>query len=97
MNDASAAMMQLRPVIFNYKTDPRKTKQFGLIAEEVAQVIPELVVFDKESQPYTVRYHDLPVLLLNELQKLYAKVQSQDKIINELIACIEILKKENKE
>ena len=54
-----------------------ETKQYGLIAEEVDQVFPAIVVKDEDGRPYTVQYHVLPVLLLNELQK-------QQSVINNL-------------
>ena len=69
MADASAALMQLRPVTFRYEDadeDGDKPVQFGLIAEEVAEVLSELVVRDEHGQPETVAYHLLPSLLLNE-------------------------------
>jgi len=72
MADASAALMQLKPVTFRYReTDAQghKPVQFGLIAEEVAEVMPEMVVRDDQGQPETVAYHLLPSLLLNEYQK----------------------------
>ena len=52
-------------------------KQYGLIAEEVAEVFSEIVVNDEDGKPYTVQYHVLPVLLLNEMKK-------QQAVINEL-------------
>jgi hypothetical protein len=72
MGEASAGLLQLRPVVFRYKqamADGSKPLQYGLIAEEVAEVMPELVVYDAEGQPQTVQYHVLPALLLNELQR----------------------------
>ena len=63
-----AALMQLRPVSFTYKTDPNNIVQYGLIAEEVERVLPELVAYNKEKQPETVAYQILPTLLLNEYQ-----------------------------
>jgi hypothetical protein len=74
MNDASSAIMQLRPVTFVYNNDEKEQKQYGLIAEEVNEILPDIVVFDKQGEPQTVQYHVLPVLLLNELQKLAARV-----------------------
>lgn len=73
MGDASKLLMSLRPVTFRYKKpydNGEKPIQFGLIAEEVAEVFPELTVYNAEGQPETVKYQDLPPLLLNELQKL---------------------------
>jgi hypothetical protein len=63
-------LLQLNPTLFNYKQDENKKQTWGLIAEEVQQVFPELVISDKEGLPFTVKYHELPVLLLNELIKL---------------------------
>jgi hypothetical protein len=60
----------LNPTLFNYKQDESKKQTWGLIAEEVQQIFPELVITDKEGLPFTVKYHELPVLLLNELIKL---------------------------
>lgn len=79
MADASDRLFQLRPVRFRYiKPDENGNKpiQYGLIAEEVAKVFPELVVYNKDGQPETVAYHLLPGLLLNELQKEHQKVES---------------------
>jgi hypothetical protein len=61
--------MELRPVAFHYKADSTNTQQYGLIAEEVAKVYPELVVNGADGKPQTVAYHLLPAMLLNELQK----------------------------
>ena len=72
MADASARLMQLRPVTFRYKeanAAGEKPIQYGLIAEEVAKVFPDLVVYDRNGQVETVAYHLLTPLLLNELQK----------------------------
>lgn len=69
MGDESSPIMSMRPVTFTLKSDDKHTKQFGLIAEEVEPLLPELVLMDKENKPFSVRYHDLPVLLLNEFQK----------------------------
>jgi hypothetical protein len=79
MGEASAGLLQLRPVTFRYRqamADGSKPLQYGLIAEEVAEVMPELVVYDSEGQPQTVQYHVLPALLLNELQRQHAEVET---------------------
>lgn len=68
-SDVSSKLHNLRPVIFNYITDALKVPQVGLIAEEVAQVLPQLVQYGADGLPVSVKYQDLPVLLLNELQK----------------------------
>jgi len=64
-------LMQLRPVRFRYKPeiDSSGLEQYGLVAEEVAKVYPDLVVYDAEGQPQTVRYHFVNAMLLNEVQK----------------------------
>jgi len=85
MSDKSANIHKLRPVTFAYNNDETDAQQYGLIAEEVDQVFPALVVYDEESKPYTVRYHLLPMLLLNEIQKLHTIVQDRALTINELI------------
>jgi hypothetical protein len=80
MGDSTSALMKLRPVTFLYKPEYSKgdrTLQYGLIAEEVAQVYPELVAYDNDGQPYTVRYQYLTPMLLNELQKEHAVVTAQ--------------------
>lgn len=74
MGDSSSAMMQLRPVTFKYKAHTDDVMQFGLIAEEAQQVMPGIVNLDQEGNPFTVRYHDMIPMLLNELQKLAARV-----------------------
>ena len=76
MMDHSELIMKLRPVIFNYIEDKFKNTAVGLIAEEVAEIFPDLAVKNADGQPETVKYHDLPVLLLNELQKLTKRVQA---------------------
>lgn len=74
MNDVSANIYNLNPVTFVYNSDASETTQYGLIAEEVADVFPGIVVRNANGQPETVQYHVLPVLLLNEFQKLAARV-----------------------
>jgi hypothetical protein len=74
MNNESAAIYNLRPVTFAYNGDATETKQYGLIAEEANEVFPAIVVHDADGQPQTIQYHVLPALMLNELQKLAARV-----------------------
>jgi hypothetical protein len=74
MGNRSSRIMDLRPVNFAYKHDESHAIQWGLIAEEVNQVMPELVAFDIMGVPYSVRYQDLTSMLLNELQKLSKRV-----------------------
>jgi hypothetical protein len=81
MDKASEAVMSLRPVTFHYKSDAKNTPQFGLIAEEVANVNPALVLPDKEGKPYTVRYDQVNAMLLNEFLKEHkAFVNEQHKV-----------------
>ena len=69
MGGASAGLMRLRPVSFRYKNDPSGTLQYGLVAEEVARVYPELTIRGTDGKVEGVRYLELTALLLNELQK----------------------------
>ena len=71
MDDASAALYSLKPITFRYKPefDKSGTPQFGLIAEEVAAVNPNLVVRNAKGELSTVRYEAINVMLLNELSK----------------------------
>jgi hypothetical protein len=81
MGNDSAAIYNLRPVTFAYNGDLSETKQFGLIAEEVSEVFPEIVVVDGNGQPETVQYHVLPALLLNEVQKQYNELVNHKALI----------------
>jgi hypothetical protein len=84
MNSASEAILALKPVTFHYKSDTTNTPQFGLIAEEVAAVNPDLVVPDEKGEIYTVRYDAVNAMLLNEFLKEHRKVQEHEKTIAEL-------------
>jgi hypothetical protein len=77
MADASASLLALKPVTFRYKEeiDPGRILQFGLIAEDVEKVNPNLVARDKEGKPYSVRYEAVNAMLLNEFLKEHRKVQ----------------------
>jgi hypothetical protein len=75
MDQASEAILGLKPVTFQYKSDKTSTPQFGLIAEEVARVNPDLVVRDKNGEIYTVRYDAVNAMLLNEFLKEHQTVQ----------------------
>ena len=84
MGDSSSKLFQLRPVTFFYKPqydDASHLQQYGLIAEEVAKVYPEMAAYDKDGQPYTVRYQMLAPMLLNELQKQRTVVAAQQELI----------------
>jgi hypothetical protein len=75
MDDASEAILALKPVTFHYKRDKTSTPQFGLIAEEVAKINPNLVVRDKKGEIYTVRYDAVNAMLLNEFLKEHRRVE----------------------
>ena len=97
MDKASQAILALKPVAFHYKSDARRTPQFGLIAEDVAAVDPNLVVRDENGAIYTVRYEAVNAMLLNEFLKEHHKVEEQEatiaKVKNE-IACLVATAKE---
>lgn len=87
MGDSTAGLMKLRPVTFVYKpeyADGEPTLQYGLIAEEVAKIYPELVAYDNDGQPYAVRYQYLNTMLLNEAQKQYRRAEVQQQKIEQL-------------
>ena len=86
MDKASEAILALKPVTFRYKqeVDPDRIPQFGLIAEEIAEVNPDLVVRDKAGELLTVRYDAVNAMLLNEFLKEHKKVQEQQATITEL-------------
>src|SRR5205814_3530015 len=71
MDRASEAILALQPITFRYKKefDSTRTAQFGLVAEDVERVNPDLVVHDKEGKPYSVRYDQVNAMLLNEFLK----------------------------
>jgi hypothetical protein len=84
MGDSSNKLFQLRPVTFFYRPqydDGSHLLQYGLIAEEVAKVYPEMVAYDKDGQALTVRYQELAPMLLNELQKQNLQIQKQAETI----------------
>jgi Chaperone of endosialidase len=89
MGDASEAILALRPVSFRYnqEIDPKGNAQFGLVAEEVEKVNPDLVVHDSEGKVYSVRYEAVNAMLLNEFLKQHHKVQEQEATIS-LLRCI---------
>lgn len=79
MDAESDLLMKLRPVAFYYKPelDDTHTRQYGLVAEEVAKIAPQLVAFDKDGAPQTVRYHFVNAMLLNEVQKQRQLLEEQ--------------------
>jgi hypothetical protein len=74
MDQASESILALKPVTFNYKTDKTNTPQFGLVAEDVAAVNPDLVVRDENGEIYSVRYEAVNAMLLNEFLKEHRKI-----------------------
>ena len=98
MGEASSSILSLRPVTFRYKPelDSKGTPQFGLIAEEVSKVNPELVVRDDKNQICTVRYEAVNAMLLNEFLKEHRKVEQQQaelQALKEKVAQVESLEK----
>jgi hypothetical protein len=86
MNDASEAILALRPVTFRYKPeiDAKRTPQFGLVAEDVAKVNPDLVARDREGKPFTVRYEAVNAMLLNEFLKEHAAFVAEQRKVEQL-------------
>ena len=99
LGTASQALFALTPVTFHYnkEIDPAGTSQFGLVAEEVDKVNPDLVVRDKDGKPYSVRYDQVNAMLLNEFLKEHsAFIKEQLKVANQQKE-IDALKEELKE
>lgn len=97
LGDISRAIFDLRPVRFTYKqpfADGSTPIQYGLIAEEVAEVLPELVAYGNDGEPETVKYHVLPTLLLAEVQRLDRERAAQAREIAELRALLERLRQQ---
>lgn len=86
MGTGSEKLAQLRPVTFKLKTDPNGTKQYGLIAEEVAKVYPELVIHGTDGRINGVRYEELAPMLLNVVQEQQAQLGAQDEALRNLKA-----------
>jgi len=84
MDEASESILALKPVTFRYRSDKTNTPQFGLIAEEVVDVNPELTVRDKSGELLTVRYDAVNAMLLNEFLKEHRKVKQQEATITNL-------------
>ncbi len=85
MDKASEALFALNPVSFRYKKeiDPEGVPQFGLVAEEVHKVNPDLVILDEQGKPFTVRYEQINAMLLNEFLKEHRKVEAQNRRLQE--------------
>jgi hypothetical protein len=97
MDQASESVLKLEPVTFHYKDRDNKkdlTPEFGLIAEDVAEVNPDLVVRDAGGQPFTVRYDAVNAMLLNEFLKEHKKVDEQQASIADLKSTVALQQKE---
>jgi hypothetical protein len=83
MGKASEAIFALEPVTFRYKKeiDSENTPQFGLVAEDVEKVAPDLVVRDQEGRPQSVRYDQVNAMLLNEFLKARRKINEHSAMI----------------
>jgi hypothetical protein len=98
---ASDAVMKLRPVSFKYREEVANdstARHYGLLAEEVKKVYPELVVYDSNGRPFSLAYQELPILLLSELQKQHSlaerqrsRLRSQEKTIRKLENRVSVL------
>jgi uncharacterized coiled-coil protein SlyX len=86
MDKASEAILALKPVSFRYKkeVDPQRVAQFGLVAEDVEKINPDLVIRDAQGRPQTVRYEQVNAMLLNEFLKEHRTVQEQKATIAQL-------------
>jgi len=93
MGEASGVILALRPVTFEYKSevDPTGVHQFGLVAEQVEKVNPDLVARDEQSKPYTVRYEAVNATLLNEFLKEHREVQELKATLAEQQAALKVL------
>ena len=97
MGDASRGLLRLRPVTFRYRkpfADGSAPIQYGLIAEEVAEVYPDLVAHSADGQIETVKYQVLDAMLLNEVQRQQRIMQRQQRMIEQQQREIEALKAE---
>jgi Chaperone of endosialidase len=93
MDKASEPILALKPVTFSYKKeiDPKGIPQFGLVAEEVEKVNPNLIIRDADGKPYTVRYEQINAMLLNEFLKAHRKIEKQEATITHLQKQIETI------
>jgi Chaperone of endosialidase len=97
MDNTSEAILGLKPVTFHYENDKTDTPQFGLIAEEVAEVNPDLVVRDERGEIYSVRYDAVNAMLLNEFLKEHEAFVEEHLKVQQQKKEIDVLKTELKE
>ena len=91
MGNVSDKLLQLRPVTFRYKSSDSKgghPLQYGLIAEEVAKVFPDLVQYDKQGKPFTIYYHLLTPMILNQLQREHGSHKAEVTALNTKVATL---------
>ena len=95
MDEATERLLELRPVVFRFKPEIQRGErpiEYGLIAEEVAEVFPDLVAYDDEGHPFTVKYHLLSSMLLNELQRQDAEItelrQEMEALRNDVVGLL---------
>jgi len=88
IDKASESILALKPVSFRYKVHKDATPHFGLIAEEVAEVNPGLVIYDADGKPCTVRYEAVNAMLLNEFLKEHRKNEKQEATITQLKSAV---------
>src|SRR5262249_10984910 len=93
MDKASEAILSLKPVTFRYRKelDSDGIPQFGLVAEDVEKVNPDLVARDEQGKPYTVRYEAVNAMLLNEFRKAHRKIEQQEAKIDDQQRQIDVL------
>jgi hypothetical protein len=94
IDKASEAILSLKPVTFHYKRDAKATPCFGLIAEDVEKVSPDLVVHEADGKPYSVRYDQVNAMLLNEFLKEQKAFVDEQRKVHEQAATITRLEKE---
>ena len=97
MGEASSALMRLRPVTFRYKeayTDGLKPIDYGLIAEEVADIYPDLVAYSSSGEVQTVQYQKVNAMLLNEVQKQHRQLEEQSEEMSSLKALVDEMRKQ---
>ena len=96
MGDATARLLELRPVTFRYREQEQTLPgggeappEYGLIAEEVAEVFPDLVVYDDAGKPLTVKYHVMAPMLLNEMKRQRREHEQQLAALTARVARLE--------
>jgi hypothetical protein len=96
MDQSTEAILKLKPVTFHYKNKDSNAKdlEYGLIAEDVADVNPDWVIYERSGKPLSVRYTEINVMLLNEFIKEHKKVEEQQASIADLKSTVALQQKE---